>query len=92
MNILKPDQLNSPTKFFDDIQMIGKHYLIWTKKGNLRRHYTISNCLDPLVYRQYLKLISTCEQPKLLAGFNLNELLQEYKLMNEFVVTIKQYA
>lgn len=45
-----------PSKYYSDIQMIGKHYLFWNKKG-IRRHYTISNCMEPQVYAEYMRVM-----------------------------------
>ena len=36
--------------------MIGKHYLIWNKES-IKRHYTISNCMEENAYKEYLKVM-----------------------------------
>ena len=47
---------NVPSKYYSDIQMIGKHYLMWKKDG-IKRHYTISNCMEPKVYSEYIRVM-----------------------------------
>lgn len=43
-------------KYYSNIQMIGKHYLMnELDQPMLRRHYTICNVLDPHVHSHYLK-------------------------------------
>ena len=40
---------------YDDINMIGKHFLVWSKNDvNVRRHYTIANCMRKQAYDQYI--------------------------------------
>eukprot|EP00347_Sterkiella_histriomuscorum_P019560 403341168 len=49
------------SKYYGDIQMIGKHYLISSlDQFVIRRQYTITNCLQGDTYQCYLKAIKLC--------------------------------
>lgn len=46
---------------FKSIEMLGKHYLVCSlTHPNVKRHYTISNCMKPAVYDEYLRVIDLC--------------------------------
>lgn len=51
MNLMREDQLGRPSKFYEGLSNIGKHYLMWNPKKQIKRHYTITNCFDPLVFK-----------------------------------------
>ncbi len=44
-------QSNLPKRFYKDVDMIGKHFLISDSRTyKIKRHYTISNCMEKAVY------------------------------------------
>ena len=45
--------------FHSDIQMIGRHYLVRDiNHKHVKRHYTISNCMQKDVYKKYVKILN----------------------------------
>ncbi|CDW77349.1 cytochrome b5-like heme steroid binding domain containing protein [Stylonychia lemnae] len=49
------------SKYYPDISYIGKHYLLSSlDQFQVRRQYTISNCMQGETYNWYLKAISYC--------------------------------
>ena len=39
------DKVKGLQKHYNDIDMIGRHYLIQSDESDKKRHYTISNCM-----------------------------------------------
>ena len=45
-------------RYYSDISMIGKHFLVTAETNmNVKRHYTICNCMKSEVYNEYLRVI-----------------------------------
>ena len=45
-------------RFYSDIQMIGKHFLIYNeRKPRVKRQFTICNALEDVQYKRYLEWI-----------------------------------
>ncbi|CDW80902.1 cytochrome b5-like heme steroid binding domain containing protein [Stylonychia lemnae] len=74
-------------RYFKDIQMIGRHYLVRSiKNKQVKRHYTVANCMEPNAYLVYLELLkgnSNAYQEK-------QDLFQE-KSGGSFSITCKNY-
>ena len=77
-----------PSKYYSDIQMIGKHYLIWAK-DKVKRHYTISNCMEPKVYDEYMKVMRDYNRG--VSELKFNKKFLECDSEKQFCVTIKKY-
>ena len=61
-----------PKRFYKDIQMIGRHYLVSefeSGRGHrVKRHYTIANCMESNAYAYYMQLLAyakTGEKPSI---------------------------
>ena len=68
--------------------MIGKHYLIWAK-DKVKRHYTISNCMEPKVYDEYMKVMRDYNRG--VSELKFNKKFLECDSEKQFCVTIKKY-
>lgn len=50
-------------RFYSDIQMIGRHYLVRSLdkqkrfSKNKRRQYTIANCMEAKTYKAYIEAL-----------------------------------
>jgi hypothetical protein len=46
-------------KFYPDVQMIGRHFLIWAEsKPLVKRQYTIANCMRFETYKAYINAMN----------------------------------
>jgi hypothetical protein len=45
-------------RYYSDLNFIGKHFLIASETNlNMKRHYTICNCMKKEHYNEYLRLM-----------------------------------
>jgi hypothetical protein len=45
-------------RYYSEIDMIGKHFLVTSESNiNVKRHYTICNCMKSEVYNEYLRVM-----------------------------------
>ena len=70
--------------------MIGKHYLMWNKAG-VRRHYTISKCMEPRAYAEYMRVMKEYLDNRWNSEIKFNKKYLECDGDKEFTVTIKKY-
>lgn len=70
--------------YYSSIKYIGKHYLVRSLTNNKRRHYTVTNCLQPGVYEEYLALINGSKT-------EMNSEFFAEKISNFVTLTIKNY-
>ncbi|CDW89749.1 cytochrome b5-like heme steroid binding domain containing protein [Stylonychia lemnae] len=75
-------------KFFKDIQMIGKYYLVRKRfrRQFVNRHYTVANCMEPKAYEVYLEILKGNKS----VYFENQELFQQ-KVGGSFSITSKNY-
>lgn len=53
----------SGQRFYKDVKMIGKHYLVRSKKHpKIKRQYTITNCMRSVVHAEYMRVINAFKQ------------------------------
>jgi hypothetical protein len=50
--------------YYSDLDMIGRHYLIFHKKDKKKRQYTVCNCLEHDAYKAYLRIIKAFKTAK----------------------------
>ena len=76
--------------FHSDIQMIGRHYLVRDiNHKNVKRHYTISNCMQKDVYKEYVRILNEGS-----ARTSLNKDTENYfddRDQDQLIMTIKNY-
>jgi hypothetical protein len=86
-----PESVKGVSLFYSDLSMIGKHYLLQSVGNhNIKRHYTISNCMHKEAYQEYVRLLSVY-----LKGEKTQSGLDKYTIerpSGEMVLTIKNYA
>ena len=50
--------INGVQSYYGDVNMIGRHYLVYNKDGSdKKRQYTICNCMEQVVYEEYMNPI-----------------------------------
>ena len=59
LQITAPSEANFKVPASTSVETIGKHYLFRSLNNpNVRRHYTVSSCMKPETYKEYLNAIS----------------------------------
>ena len=77
-------------KHYRDIHMIGKHFLICGEQNlNVKRHFTICNCMRKEVYNEYLRVLK--EELDNEENIKFKEQLLNDTDSDEIVVTVKNY-
>ena len=77
-------------RYYSDLSMIGKHFMINPESNlNLRRHYTICNCMKKEHYNEYLRAMKQALENG--NGVNLNQHYFDELDQQEIVVTVKNY-
>lgn len=52
------DRIKGLRTYYSDLQMLGRHFLLKSSHfPQLRRYYTICNCLIPVVYIEYMRVV-----------------------------------
>ena len=73
-----------PKMFYKELGMIAKHYRISEiGRHKVQRHYTVANCMEPMVYAKYLAALK-------------GEAVKKEEFMNgeagkKFIITAKNY-
>ena len=71
-------------KHYSDISIIGKHFLVKSlKKSGVKRHYTVSNCMQKEVYDDYIRVLNN--------GGPFNESLINENESRSITMTVKNY-
>ena len=63
---------------------------MWKSDG-LKRHYTISNCMEPKVYSEYIRIMKEYNENRWNSEIKINKKFFECDSDKEFIVTIKKY-
>eukprot|EP00347_Sterkiella_histriomuscorum_P018114 403346733 len=72
-------------QYYKDLSMMGKHFLVRSMKNrSVRRHYTVSNCMQKEAYQMYLGLLNG--DTKMQSEHTLKE-----EDSQTFVITSKNY-
>jgi hypothetical protein len=89
--ITSPSEVNYRVPPSTSIETIGKHYLVRSLNNpNVRRHYTLSSCMKPETYNEYLNAIQQFRNKSPYINFN-EKVLVENSGKNEIIFTAKNY-
>ena len=89
--ITSPSEVNYRVPPSTSIETIGKHYLVRSLNNpNVRRHYTLSSCMKPETYKEYLNAIQQFRNKSPYINFN-EKVLVENSGKNEIIFTAKNY-
>lgn len=83
------DPIDGVQSHYCELDMIGRHFLINETKRAKKRHYTICNCMEKNMYKEYIRVLESFCNGKPVKTFK-KELLRE--AYSKFVnITLKDY-
>jgi hypothetical protein len=76
-----------------DVKDFGKHFLIRSLNNRtIYRQYTVTQCLEPKVYTEYLSLIDQFKKGARDANLICNQKKLETTNKKKIVITVKNYG
>jgi hypothetical protein len=91
LQITAPSEANFRVPASTSVETIGKHYLFRSiNNPQVRRHYTVSSCMKPDTYKEYLNAINQFKNKAAQISFN-DRVLVENSGSNEIIFTAKNY-
>jgi hypothetical protein len=89
LQITTPSEANFRVPASNSVETIGKHYLFRSLNNpQVRRHYTVSSCMKPDTYKEYLNAKNQFKNKAAQISFD-DRVLVENSRSNEIIFTVK---
>lgn len=78
--------------FYKDLEMIGKHFRVnEVGRHQVKRHYTVANCMEKNAYQAYLDLIASALRGDSSTPSGDRSSIYKSDSRSSFTVTVKNY-